>query len=280
MSRRLSFVVLAVAVAVHPLSAQSVSVEPRTARTLVYHPRDIVPLRAKVRYTTLLVLPEGEEVLEATCGDKDVWIINVRGSLVSVKPVKAGSETNLNLVTTTGQVYAFLLTEVSADKTLDADLTIYLEPDPPDQMASRASRKFVPAEQLEDFRGQAELAREQARQANEEVRRVTEQSRRDVEAQVAAFRNSFPLSLRFEYLFEPRTKPFQLQAIFHDGHRTFIRSAARELPAVYEYKDGQPNLVNFEVHEGTYIIPKVVDDGYLMIGRARLGFRRVDGGVQ
>src|SRR5205809_194892 len=86
-----------------PLAAQSAPAAVLRARTVVYHPRDVVALRAKLRYTTLVVLPEGEEVVEATCGDKEFWIVNVRGGLVSVKPAKAGSETNLNLVTTTGQ---------------------------------------------------------------------------------------------------------------------------------------------------------------------------------
>ncbi len=135
-----------------------------------------MPLRAKLHYTTLIVLPDGEDVVEATCGDKEFWIVNVRGGLVSVKPAKAGSETNLNLVTTSGQVYAFLLTEVSADKGQDADLTVYLEPDALDGAAvTRARPKFVPAEQVEDFRAQADLAREQAR-------RATETARADLEA--------------------------------------------------------------------------------------------------
>jgi hypothetical protein len=34
--------------------------------------------------------------------------------------------------------------------------------------------------------------------------------------------------------------------------------------------------VNFEVQDGTYVIPKVLDEGYLMIGTTRLGFRRTD----
>ena len=32
-----------------------------------------------------------------------------------------------------------------------------------------------------------------------------------------------------------------------------------------------------EVQNGTYVIPKVMDDGYLMIGTARMAFRHVDG---
>ena len=37
------------------------------ARTLVYHPRDLIALRAKLHYTTLIVLPDGDDVVEATC---------------------------------------------------------------------------------------------------------------------------------------------------------------------------------------------------------------------
>jgi type IV secretion system protein VirB9 len=244
---------------------------PREARTIVYHPRDLIALHPKLHFTTLIVLPEGEDVVEATCGDKEFWIVNVRGGLVSVKPAKIGSETNLNVVTTSGQVYAFLLTEASLDKGQDADLTVYLEAD--DLSATAASRphqKFVPAEQVEDFRAQADLAREEAR-------RAAETARAEVDATLTAFRTSYPLSLRFAYRFTADSKPFFLHAMFHDDHRTFIQSGARELPALYEIKDGHPNIVNFEVQDGTYIIPKILDDGYLMIGTARLAFRRMDG---
>jgi type IV secretory pathway VirB9-like protein len=256
--------------AVSPLWAQSAPTAPRGARTVVYHPRDLISLRAKVRYSTLIVLPDGEDVVEATCGDRDNWLINVRGGLVSVKSTQEGSETNLNVVTTSGQVYAFLLTEVSPDKTQDVDLTVYLEPDTLDISARAGTRpRFVPVEQIDDFRAQADLAREQAR-------RATEAARTELESGIAAFRSSYPLSLRFAYRVALDTKPFWVRAMFHDDRRTFIQSSARELPALYEIKDGKPNLVNFEVQGGTYIISKVLDEGYLMIGTKRLGFRRMD----
>jgi hypothetical protein len=257
--------------AVPSLVAQSAPAAPRGgARTVVYHARDLVALRAKLHYTTLIVLPEGEDVVEATCGDKEFWIINVRGGLVSVKPAKASTETNLNLLTTSGQIYAFVLTEVSADKGQDADLTVYLEADTLEgTTVTRAGQKFVPAEQLEDFRAQADLAREQAR-------RATDAARAELEAGVTAIRTTYPLSLEFPYRFKADAKPFFLRTIFHDDHRTFIQSEARELPTLYELKDGQPNLVNFDVQNGVYVVPKVLDDGYLMIGKARIAFQRVD----
>ena len=255
-----------------PLAAQSDAppARPRGARTVIYHPRDLVPVRAKLHYTTLLVLPDGDDVVEATCGDKDVWIVNVRGALVSVKPAKAGAETNLNLVTTSGQVYAFILTEVSDPKGQDPDFTVYLEPDDPAVAAAgREHPKYVPAQQVEDFRAQADLAREEAR-------RATESARAALDHELTTFRTTYPSGLQFPYRFKADQKPFFVHAMFHDDHLTFIQARAAELPSLYELKDGAPNLVNFEVRDGTYIVPKILDNGYLMLGKQRFVFERVD----
>jgi type IV secretion system protein VirB9 len=270
-----SFVSIALSAALlvaAPLAAQSDSPSERArgARTVIYHARDLVPIRAKLHYTTLLVLPDGDDVVEATSGDKDVWIVNVRGALVSVKPAKAGAETNLNLVTTSGQVYAFILTEVSDPKGQDPDFTVYLEPDDPAVAAARRDHpKYVPAQQVEDFRAQADLAREDAR-------RVTEAARTALENGLTSFRTTYPLGLQFPYRFKTDKKPFYVHAMFHDDHLTFIQASAAELPSLYELKDGAPNLVNFEVRDGTYIVPKILDSGYLMLGRQRLVFERVE----
>jgi hypothetical protein len=252
-------------------SAQSAASPPITkaARTVVYHPRDLITLRAKLHYTTLLVLPEGEEVVEATCGDKEFWIVNVRGGLVSIKPAKPGGETNLNVVGASGQLYAFVLTEVSNTKDVDPDLTVYLEPDDPAAAtASRANPQYVPALQLEDFKAQAALA-------HDEARRATESARASLENGLTDFRNRYPLTLSFPYRFKADKSPFFVRAMFHDDHRTFIQARAPELPSLYELKDGRPHLVNFEVRDGIYIVPKILDSGYLMLGAQRVVFERV-----
>ena len=147
----------------------------RGARTVVYHPRDLVALRAKVRYSTLIVLPEGEEVVEATCGDKDVWLVNVRGGLVSVKPAKAGSETNLNRG---DDERTGLRVHTHGDLTgqsPDVDLTVYLEPDGLEESERPRHVQVRAGRQVEDFRAQADLAREQARRATEAARAELEE---------------------------------------------------------------------------------------------------------
>jgi type IV secretion system protein VirB9 len=242
----------------------------RGARAVPYHTRDLVALRAKVHYTTLIVLPDGEDVVEATCGDKEVWIVNVRGTFVSIKPAKPGSQTNLNLLTASGQVYAFVLTEISESKGQDPDLAVYLEPDDAGLVTPTRDRpKFVLAQQVDDFRAQADLAREEGRRATEAARTALEQG-------LTTFRLTYPLGLHFPYRFTVDKSPFFVQAIFHDDHRTFIQAHPRELPSLYEVKDGAPNLVNFEVHDGTYVVPKILEGGYLKVGTHRFDFARVD----
>jgi hypothetical protein len=63
-----------------------------------------------------------------------------------------------------------------------------------------------------------------------------------------------------------------VRAIWHDGQFTYVKTDATELPALYEVKDGTPALVNFQVRGGTYVVSKVIDRGYLALGKAQWSF--------
>ena len=40
-------------------------------REVTASPRTLIALQTRLRYTTMIVLPEGEEILDVVCGDKD-----------------------------------------------------------------------------------------------------------------------------------------------------------------------------------------------------------------
>src|SRR5207253_3315086 len=98
------------------------------ARVVKYSKEDIVPVQAKLRFSTLIVLPENEEILDFTTGDKEFWVINGAHNLCYIHPAKAGIRSNLNLITASGHVYSFLLTEISNEPNADPDLKIFVEP--------------------------------------------------------------------------------------------------------------------------------------------------------
>lgn len=220
--------------------------------------RSLTTLQTRLRYTTMIVLPEGEEILDVICGDKDFWVITATHNLAHVKPAKEGAATNLNLVTASGEVYSFLLTEKSGP-TLP-DLKVYVNAD---SVVATAKPKYYTAAQVEALQGAVEEARAS----------VTRADRRS-EDTVAAFKALYPSKLQFVYGSQKFERPFLVRSIWHDGNFTYIKSEATELPALYEVKDGKPAIVNFQVHEGTYVIPKVLDDGYLALGKERHAFSR------
>src|SRR5438552_11404542 len=91
---------------------------------------------------------------------------------------------------------------------------------------------------------------------------------------VSTFRREYPGRLEFVYGTPKYEKPFYVRSIWHDGQFTYIKSDAHELPAIYELKDGQPSVVNFQVQNGTYVVPKVLDHGYLALGNNRFAFQQ------
>ena len=97
------------------------------ARTVKYAETDIIPIHAKIRFSTLIVLPVNEEILDATTGDKEFWIINGAHNLCYLHPAQQGIHSNLNLITSTGHVYSFLLTEISNEPSAEPDLKIFVE---------------------------------------------------------------------------------------------------------------------------------------------------------
>jgi len=91
----LSFTVLAM------LPAQA---EPKSGRTVKYSQQDIVAVRAKIRFSTLIVLPANEDILDFATGDKEFWVINGAHNLCYLHPAKAVSRCDLHRGISTGRV--------------------------------------------------------------------------------------------------------------------------------------------------------------------------------
>ena len=247
----------------------------QAAREVNYTRESVVPLRAKVRFTTMIILPDEEEILDFVCGDKEFWVVSGAQNLAYVKPAKSGVTTNLNLVTASGRVYSFVLTESTADP----DLKVFVRPDQT-VMLPKASQKFFSAVQFDELRRELDDARRDAEDARKQLDASRTEATKTVEERVNQFRASFPTELRFPYRFKSGQRPFNLSAIFTDGRFTYIRADAAELPALYELVDDgvrgtSPNLVNFQVERGLYIVPKVLEQGYLAIGKQKLAFEIV-----
>jgi type IV secretion system protein VirB9 len=251
-----------------PLSSPVVSRAETGARVVKYSKEDIVPVRAKLRFSTLIVLPDDEEILDFTTGDREFWIINGSHNLCYVHPAQAGINSNLNLITTSGHVYSFLLAEISSDPNAQPDLKLFVEPKE-ETAAEGGLRGYVRAADAEAYK--KELA-DIHRQTSEQIRAAQAHATEEVNQ----FRSSYATKLRFDYVLDAKSAraPFLISAVYHDDGFTYIRSAAREMPVLYEIKDSKPNLVAFQLENGVYVVSKIIDSGYLAVGKKKLNFSR------
>lgn len=248
---RMPFVLALAAISTSTALGQDAS-----ARTVQYHSQDIVPIHAKFKYTTLIEVPATEKIMEAATGDKDFWVVDVVSNFCFVHPAKAGISSNLNLITDKGNIYSFTLQDVS-NSSEAPDLKVLVQPaDHSSIVASTGPSQFIPAAQLDQSR--QELAALQSH----------------VEQAVDEYKSSYPLQLKFDYSYKANEAPFDIQSIYHDDKFTYIKTTAPEKFSVYEMKDGKPNLVTYDLREGTYIIPKVMDSGYVELGKKRMDFSR------
>src|ERR1700722_705536 len=240
------------------------------ARTVRYAETDIIPIHAKIRFSTLIVLPANEEILDATTGDKEFWIINGAHNLCYLHPAQQGIRSNLNLITSSGHVYSFLLTEISSEPNTEPDLKVFVERK--EESTIKGAALFPPlagASEVQDYKSAVDAARTDAAQA---VHAAEDHAQKEI----SQYREQYPGKLQFDYALDAKASrpPFSVSAIYHDDKFTYIKCTAQEKPTIYELKDGKPNLINFDLANGVYVIPKILDRGYLVLGKKKLNFER------
>jgi type IV secretory pathway VirB9-like protein len=168
----------------------------------------------------------------------------------------------VNLMTTSGMTYSFLLREGDAPV---PDLKVYVTAET-DRATGR--RKYYNAEQFDALQSEL-IATKAALEAAEKAR---------MEAKPAAAGPETPerTGPRFTYAPVKDEKPFHVKRLWQDGVFTYIQigKEAREVPVVYGLADGKPELVNadFDDKTRTITVKKVVDQGFLAIGDKHLYF--------
>jgi len=137
------------------------------------------------------------------------------------------------------------------------DLKVLIEPaDRSSIVASSGPPQYVPTAQLEQTEQKLAALQSHVGQAVDE------------------YKSAYQTQLKFDYHFRANEAPFDIESIYHDDKFTYIKTNAPEKFSVYEMKDGKPNLISYDLRDGTYIIPKVMDSGYVELGKKKMEFSR------
>lgn len=243
---------------------KTVAAEPSTTgRTIAFHSTDIPAIATQMRYTTLIQLAAGEKIVLATCGDKDYWSVESAENFLLVKPGKVGARTNINVITSAGNVYSFAVREISDQPGASADLKVFVTPSDGMTQPTKAPVLFVSVSDVEVYKkaaadAQAALDRTKAQ--------ATEQARAKVEA-----------SVKHTYKWEQNDKAkrtFGVTSIYELDGFTVVEANPQEAPAIYEIRDSKDSLIEYTLKDGKYVIPKILYEGYLRVGKSKLTFHR------
>jgi type IV secretion system protein VirB9 len=233
-----------------------------TTEAVVAHDEDIIPLHSSLRETTLIVLPAAEKAMGVFCGDKTYWNVDVipgAERYVAVKPSKAGISTDIHIVTDHNNSYTFQAVEGGNGPVA---LKVFVKP------ANASSLEKPPV-----FVSASEVAglKQQLADAKAALKKSQDASAAEVKTKTEQLRAAYPDTMQFAYHFKKDKPPFNVQAVWRDDKFTYIRAHPQEAPALYEVKDGKPNLIQFELRpDGLYFIPKILDRAYLQIGKQKL----------
>ena len=263
---------LALTVPIVHAAADPHTLQPNAPRTVVVSESDKPPeVRAGLLQSTLIVLPAEEKVANVFAGDTVNWIFDgghVASRFISVKPKTANAVTDIHVVSDHGNEYTLALREVSSDPDSHFDSKVFISPG--DQAAKDRLAQlpvFVPAAELDKAKQEAAAAK--AAQAAELKAEQTKAEQ---------YRSEYPGSLHFDYSWDERKgKELGLQQIWRDDKFTYLRGVFQETPALYELKDKKPSLINFDFNGGLYTVPKLLENGYLAIGKQKVEFHRVGG---
>ena len=229
-----------------------------------------IPIQARVRHTTVIVLPPSENILDFIAGDTTTWAIVGSANVAYLKPGEKDASTNIVLVCESGNIYSFKATETES---AEPDLVVYIDYAGAmiDEEAP-GSTKPVLHEPKYVSRMDVAVYQEAAQRAEENARSAWKRAEQRMQAAIDQFRSTYPTLIRFEYRLDKKAQqsPFEIAGMWHDGRFTYVRSHATEAPALYESRDGEPSLVAYDLTpDGLYIVNRVLADGHFQIGKQR-----------
>ena len=236
-------------------------------------PDQIIHVTTRIRHTTVIQLPQRENILDFIVGDSEYWHLSGAANLAFLKPIAEGVNTNVALVCESGRIYSFLVVERDAPP----HLIVRVGADPTTTTPAGAPiPAFVARSRVAEYQLMAEESRAAVYAAQIDAETQIAAMRQDATAQINEFRSSYPTRLEFPYRLDDKAArwPFLVQGMWHDGQFTYIRSTAQETPALYENRDGDPSLISYDLQQdGLLIVRRLIGSGWLQIGRDRAGWK-------
>ena len=267
---RAPVLMLGCALAAAPAGAQGLGVTAGVGDTPI-------TVTTRVRHVTTVVLPEATEIVDVIVGDAEYWDVSAAAHLAFVRPLVEDARSNLVLLTAAGSLVPMLVVE-RADAAVDAVVRVGEAPEGSEVTSFRQTAAAEPvlasAAAVETTAARVAAAWESVAAAEKHAAERAEAARTAARERLDAKREAYPRQARFDYRWpeEAARYPWLVEAMWHDGRRTFLRTRAIS-PRLHErVKDGalEPVAVAAVLDDVLHVVPRVLGDGALEVGGRRL----------
>lgn len=237
------------------------------------------PLDAMLRYNTVIRIPKGELVREASAGDgadlskpgSGDWIIvpSTDGDAVYAKPTRPGVATNLEIRTDHGNRYTFFLQDHSQDKGYHCRLEYIVNPTGQGILdALKEPAKYIPAAKYDEAREDA------ARYKKERDEIEAKWAQKYTDSQVTARMDTLAgFTCDYDLKHSKVTEaPFHISNICHDKQFTYIWApAATDHFGIQDFKQGSTSVIvpDYDPKSGIYTVHHVIEKGRVQIGTGK-----------
>lgn len=254
------------------------------SRIITHHAGTAERVYVQHGWQTTIELPAEDNYLDFLLGDTPAtkreqvhWVVNSFQSAkyVSVRPNKnTQSVTDLTITTEKpGHDITLILVDVTHEADAHADTTVILradgEPTDPgtkqkyDQMFTQVT---AISEKIDEFRKRLDSQDEHIKQGLSDAK------------DKALLQDAATPRENYKYDHKKGAKqPFGVKQMWNNGKYTFITVNTSEVPALYAYRDGKPNWVEWDFKNGVYFVPIVINEGELRVGKKQLRFHREEG---
>jgi len=252
-----------------PLMATDPSTKPRP---ISYRDSDDIPhIYVLSGFTTELRLDPSEVIVQRQLGS-DYFIVDFLGREANVKPAgtEAGKRTNLQLLCASGNIYSFIVEDVSKRPDIHADLKVIVKnADKEAQAAMLAPPVLFTKDQVDNL---VQPLRQQVALTTEQLKREEKDKQEQISAAVQNEASS--IKHRYQWKHDKAAETLGVTDIWDDGKFFKLAAKPQEAAALYEIKDGHESLIQYTYDNGIYTVPKVLDEGCLRVGRTTLKFHR------
>ncbi len=229
-----------------------------------------VTVTTRMRHVTTVALPETAEIVDLAVGDAERWDISAAAHLAFVRPLAEGVRSNVVLLTAAGDLVPLLLVERD-DAPVDTVVRVAAgETDGEDGAPVLAAAERVTAAAARTAEAWAAVEAAEARAA-ERVEAARNAARDTLDAR----REAYPRQARFDYRWpaEAAGYPWLVEAMWHDGRRTYLRTRAIS-PVLQERTAAGPMPVEVSavLDDVLHVVDRVLGAGALEVGGRRLAW--------